>query len=98
MPPVDPLDERERRALGLALLALGRYGQLAKVADAFAAGGVRALRGLDPQAEELFDLVYWTGVDELPDPAGLGPDERAALAERLRAALAEGTLAGGRAS
>ena len=40
--PPDPLDERERRALGLALLALGRYGQLAKVSDAFAHGGVRA--------------------------------------------------------
>ena len=76
----------------MALLALGRYGQLAKMADAFAHGGVRALRGLDPAAEELFDAVYWTGAAELPDPAGLSPDERAALAERLRTALAEGGL------
>ena len=94
-PPPDPLDDRERRALGLSLLALGRYGQLARLEAEFAAGGVRALRGLDPSAEELFDSLYWSPEDELPDPAGLSPDDRAALAERRRESLAVRSLGRG---
>ena len=68
------------------------------MADAFASGGVRALRGLDPSAEEIFDLVYWSPQNELPDPAGPSPDERAGLALRLRAALAAEAVIDGRAA
>ena len=98
MPPADPLDDRERRALGLALLALGKYQRFAKLAEAFAAHGVRGLRGLDDQVEEIFDLVFWAPDDDLPDPAELSPDARAALAHRLRAALAAEAIIDGRAA
>ena len=94
----DPLDDRERRALGLALLALGKYQRFAKLAEAFAADGVRGLRGLDSQVEKIYDAIFWAPDDDLPDPAALSPDERAALAHRLRAALAAESVLDGRAT
>ena len=91
----DPLDDRERRVLHLAVLAAGRWAQRAAIERRFAHSGTR---GPDDGIEDAFDALWGSSADEWPDPADLSPDERAALAHRLRAALAAEAIFDGRAS
>ena len=95
MSPVDPLTDQERRVLGLAVLAAGKYAQLAAIEKKFAHSGTR---GLDDAIEDYFDLLWSSDAEAWSDPATLPPDERAALAERLRAALAAEAVIDGRAA
>ena len=81
----EPLTAQERRVLGLAVLAAGQYGRIAAVERRFAHSGTR---GLSDEIEASFDALWSSDPDEWPDPATLPPDARAALALRLRDALA----------
>ena len=87
----DPLTDRERRVLGLAVLAAGKYAQLAAIERRFAHSGTRGLEdAIGDAIEDAFDALWGSDAAAWPNPATLLPDERAALAHRLRAALAEG--------
>ena len=88
----EPLTTQERRVLGLAVLAAGQYGRLATIERRFAHSGTR---GLDAAIEDAFDALWGSDAEAWPDPATLSPDERAALALRLRAALAAGAVIDG---
>ena len=61
-----PLDERERAAPTLTLRRLGKLDRLDEVARDFARRGVHALTPLGDEAEERFDLAYWSGDDARP--------------------------------
>ena len=91
----DPLDDRERRVLHLAVLAAGRWAQRAAIERRFAHNGAF---GLSDEVEESFNALWSSSPEDYPDPATLPPDARAALARRLRAALAAESIIDGRTS